>query len=137
MLQHVYYVQVMLHLLHALFIQVVLLVVVPDGPSAAHALEDVLKDVSDPVVKAAPINQIKQKLANVAVVQGLLLLEVTMNGPHLFLLLLDWIDCLHLIDFDGRRLPHAGLMACPRCFLGKVTTIEFGLVELPKELGGE
>ena len=66
----------MLHLLHTLVVQVVLLVVISDGTSAAHTLGDVFKNVSDPVLKAAPVNQIKQQLANIGVVQRLLLFEV-------------------------------------------------------------
>jgi hypothetical protein len=66
----------MLHLLHALVVQVMFLVFVSDGTPAAYALGDVFKDVSDAVLKSAPINQIKQQLANVGVVQGLLLFEV-------------------------------------------------------------
>jgi hypothetical protein len=125
-----------LHLLHALVIQVVLLVVGSNGPSEADALDDVLKDVSDTVLKAAPVNQIKQKLANVAVIQGLLFLEVKVNGPRLFLLL-DRLYGLHLIYFDCLGLHYAGLMTFPLSIMTKVTTVELGLVELPKELRGE
>lgn len=126
----------MLHLLHALVVQMVLLEVGSNDPSAAHALGDVLKDVPDPVLKAAPVNQIKQQLADIAVIQGLLLLEVKVNGPRLFLLL-DRLYGLHLIYFDCLELHHAGLMTFPLCIMTKVPTVELGLVELPKELGGE
>jgi hypothetical protein len=125
-----------LHLLHALVVQVMLLVVVSDGTPAADTLGDVFKDISDPVLKAAPVNQIKQQLANVGVVQGLLLFEVKVNVPCLFLLL-DRLYGLHLIYFDCLRLPYLDFWTFPVGLFAKVTTIELGLIELPKELGSE
>jgi hypothetical protein len=126
----------MLHLLHALVVQVMLLVVISDGTSAAHTLGDVFKDISDPVFKAAPINQIKQQLANIGVVQGLLLFEVKVNVPRLFLLL-DRLYGLNLIYFYSLRLPYLGFWTFPIGLFAKVATIELGLIELPKELGSE
>lgn len=98
----------MLHLLHALVVQVMLLEVISDGTSAAHTFDYVFKDVSDSVLKAAPIDQIKQQLANVGVVQNLLLFEIKLNIAHLFLLL-DRVYSLHLIYLDCVFRPHPGL----------------------------
>jgi hypothetical protein len=107
-----------------------LLVVVSDGTSVAYTLGDVFKDVSDPVLEAAPINQIKQKLANVGVIQSLLLFEVIVNVPRLFLLL-DRLYGLHLIYFDCLSLPYKVFKTFKIGLFAKVTTIKLGLIELP------